>query len=105
MEWRLNQIPLPPEKARTEELLDDNGARSVLSLPWRDLTTGANFLNCLATIGLGGAPETVMYLFPINLTCKMGYCGDKSDVNPLPTNDAPMRHGLSISLWEFIWVI
>ncbi len=26
-------------------------------------------------------------------------------LNPLPTNDAPMRHGLSISLWEFIWVI
>ncbi len=25
--------------------------------------------------------------------------------NPLPTNDALMRHGLSISLWEFIWVI
>ncbi len=27
-------------------------------------------------------------------------------VNPLPTNDAPMRHDLSelsISLWEFIW--
>ncbi len=26
--------------------------------------------------------------------------------NPLPTNDAPMRHDLSelsISLWEFIW--
>ncbi len=23
--------------------------------------------------------------------------------NPLPTNDTPMRHGLSISLWEFIW--
>ncbi len=29
-------------------------------------------------------------------------------VNPLPTNDAPMRHDLcelSISLWEFIWGI
>ncbi len=26
-------------------------------------------------------------------------------LNPLPTNDAPMRHGLSISLWEFIWGI
>ncbi len=28
--------------------------------------------------------------------------------NPLPTNDAPMRHDiseLSISLWEFIWGI
>ncbi len=27
-------------------------------------------------------------------------------LNPLPTNDAPMRHDLcelSISLWEFIW--
>ncbi len=27
-------------------------------------------------------------------------------VNPLPTNDAPMRHDLCelfISLWEFIW--
>ncbi len=27
-------------------------------------------------------------------------------INPLPTNDAPMRHDLgelSISLWEFIW--
>ncbi len=27
-------------------------------------------------------------------------------INPLPTNDTPMRHDLcelSISLWEFIW--
>ncbi len=23
--------------------------------------------------------------------------------NPLPTNDAPMCHGLSISLWEFLY--
>ncbi len=26
-------------------------------------------------------------------------------LNPLPTNDVPMRHGLSISLWEYIWVL
>ncbi len=25
-------------------------------------------------------------------------------LNHLPTNDAPMRHGLSISVWEFIHV-
>ncbi len=34
---------------------------------------------------------------------------EKKDIfcqfNPLPTNDASMRHGLSISLWEFIWGI
>ncbi len=32
--------------------------------------------------------------------------GMSTHINPLPTNDAPMRHDLcelSISLWEFIW--
>ncbi len=32
--------------------------------------------------------------------------GEDLTLNPLPTNDAPMRHDLSelsISLWEFIW--
>ncbi len=32
--------------------------------------------------------------------------GVPKSINPLPTNDAPMRHDLcelSISLWEFIW--
>ncbi len=34
------------------------------------------------------------------------YAFSSERVNPLPTNDAPMRHDLcelSISLWEFIW--
>ncbi len=34
------------------------------------------------------------------------FIGPKELINPLPTNDAPMRHDLSelsISLWEFIW--
>ncbi len=77
VEWRLNQTPLPPEKARTEVLPDGNGgfqAHSVLSLPWRDLITGDNFLDCLATTGVGDAPETMMHLFPITLICKMDYC-------------------------------
>ncbi len=39
------------------------------------------------------------------LWAHMGTIGYVYSVNPLPTNDAPMRHDLcelSISLWEFI---
>ncbi len=47
---------------------------------------------------------TLVYGFPAALSCVLQVV-ETLTLNPLPTNDAPMRHGLSTSLWEYIWGI
>ncbi len=46
-------------------------------------------------------PPSCGILTDLKPRCRLGYKGTSTH-NPLPTNDAPMRHGLSISLWEFM---
>ncbi len=53
-----------------------------------------------------GLPNKLYGIITYAVDFLFSYVKRMKGLNPLPTNDAPMRHDLcelSISLWEFIW--